>query len=203
MRFGDAFEHVRDDILPRLSGLGLESTQVSEETRALAAVGPHGFVLRDELEQFFAGDAVGLGRPIAPAIGRLDNRAIFLTGQLRFLFCGDFHVVEKLEKEDPSEERKAVEVAIEALVLPHDLAGGLNEGAKALRRGPGGAAFFRWGFSSQRFSWALEIPIRRRKEVPVVLRRQLGAVPHRRNGQLFQRHCPSWKWAELSVNREW
>ena len=33
---GDPLEHVGDDILPRLTGLGLESAQVGEQTRALA-----------------------------------------------------------------------------------------------------------------------------------------------------------------------
>ena len=45
------------------------------------------------------------------------------------------HVVEKLQEHDPSEHRQAVEVAIEPLVLAHDVAAGFNNRGKLLGAG--------------------------------------------------------------------
>jgi hypothetical protein len=44
-------------------------------------------------------------------------------------------VVEELEEHDPGEHRQAVEVAVEALVLAHDVAGRLDEAAQTLGGG--------------------------------------------------------------------
>ena len=45
------------------------------------------------------------------------------------------HVVEKFEEHDPSEHRQAVEVAIEALILAHDVAAGFNNRSELLGAG--------------------------------------------------------------------
>ena len=54
-------------------------------------------------------------------------------------------VVEKLEEHDPGEHGQAVEVAVEALVLAHDVARGFDEAAQllggGLRGGGDGRAF--------------------------------------------------------------
>ena len=42
-----------------------------------------------------------------------------------------FKIVEKLEKHDPGQQRQPVEVAVETLVLAHDVARGLYETAQA------------------------------------------------------------------------
>ena len=42
------------------------------------------------------------------------------------------HVVEELQEHDPGEHRQAVEVAIQALVLAHDVAGGLDHASEPL-----------------------------------------------------------------------
>jgi hypothetical protein len=93
---GDALEHISDDILARLTGLGLERAQVGEEARAFLAVRPHGLVLRDELEQLFTGNTVGLGGPVAPAVRRLDGRTVLCPCQPGLALCGDLHVIKKL-----------------------------------------------------------------------------------------------------------
>ena len=46
-----------------------------------------------------------------------------------------FHVVEELEEHDPGEHRQAIEVAVEALVLAHDVARGLEQAAEGLGSG--------------------------------------------------------------------
>ena len=43
-------------------------------------------------------------------------------------------VVQELEEHDPGEHRQAVEVAVQPLVLAHDVAGGLDEAAEATGR---------------------------------------------------------------------
>ena len=46
-------------------------------------------------------------------------------------------VIEELEEHDPGQHRQPIKVAIQPLVLPHDLARGLDDGIKALGRGLG------------------------------------------------------------------
>ncbi len=46
-----------------------------------------------------------------------------------------YNIVEELEEHDPGEHRQAVEVAVEPLVLAHDVARGLDDAAEALRGG--------------------------------------------------------------------
>lgn len=133
----DALEHVGDHVLPTASGLGLQAAQVGEEAGAFRAIGTQGFVLRDELQQFVAGDALGFCSPVPPAVRRVDDSAVFLPRQFRLLLRADFHVVEELQEHDPGEERKAVEIAIKPFVLAHDLARGLDDRAEALGGGHG------------------------------------------------------------------
>ena len=86
-----------------------------------------------------------------PAVGRFDGGAIFLAGERRLLFAGQFGVVEELEKQDPGEQGQTVEVAVQSLVLAHEVAGRFDEGgqARAVVRGAA-SAFLRamarpWG----------------------------------------------------------
>jgi hypothetical protein len=53
------------------------------------------------------------------------------------LFANLLVVVQELEEHDPCEHGQAVEVAVESLVLAHDVAGGLDEGAETLGGGEG------------------------------------------------------------------
>ena len=76
----------------------------------------------------------GFGRPIAPAVGRLDGRPELLAGELRLLLALLLEVVEELEEHDPGEQRQPVEVAVQPLVLAHDVARGLEQAAEGLRR---------------------------------------------------------------------
>ena len=47
------------------------------------------------------------------------------------------HVVQELEEHDPGEHRQAIEIAIEPLILAHDVTRGLDDAAQLLRRGFG------------------------------------------------------------------
>ena len=57
------------------------------------------------------------------------------------LFAVLLDVVEELEEHDPGEQRQTVEVAVEPLVLAHDVAGGLDE-RRAAGRWRGAASVF-------------------------------------------------------------
>ena len=84
-----------------------------------------------------------VGRPVAPAVGRLDGRAEASCPRSFASSSRDLlHVVQELQEHDPGEHRQAVEVAVEALVLAHDVAAGLDEAAELLGGGLGGCRFF-------------------------------------------------------------
>ena len=133
----DAAEDVGDHVAAAIAVLPLQGPEVGEQPRPLLAVRPHGLVVVDELDEFVAGDAVLLGGPIPPAIGRFDGRAVLLAADCRPRFLDLLQVVKELEEHDPGEHRQAVEVAVEPLVLPHDVAGRLDEAAELLGRGLG------------------------------------------------------------------
>ena len=62
-----------------------------------------------------AGDAVLVGGPVPPAVGRLDGRPVLLAGRsLASALLDPLHVVQELEEHDPGEHGQAVEVAVES-----------------------------------------------------------------------------------------
>lgn len=54
------------------------------------AVGPGGFLVVDKSEEFIAGDALRIGGPIAPAVGRFDPGLEFFRGELGVLLALKF-----------------------------------------------------------------------------------------------------------------
>ena len=118
-----------------------EPAKVGEKPRTARAVGPGALLLVDEGEQFVAGDSLGTGGPVTPAVGWFDGRSESLSGEGRLRLALEFQIVEELEKHDPGEHRQAVEVAVEALVLAHDVAGGLEQAAEGLGGGLGLVGF--------------------------------------------------------------
>ncbi len=56
----------------------------------------------------------------------------FFPASFGLLLALQLQVVEKLEEHDPRQQRQAVEVAVQPLVLPHDVAGGLEQTAEGL-----------------------------------------------------------------------
>ena len=111
------------------------NTEVRQIPRMLLTIGQRAFLLIDEGEEFIAGDAVRLGRPIAPAVGRFDGGLELFRGELRLALTLKFQVIEELQEHDPSKHRQTVEVAIEPLVLAHDVARGFQERSGGLSGG--------------------------------------------------------------------
>lgn len=112
-----------------------QRAQVAEQPRPALPVRPRGFLGVDEGKQLVARDPVRLRRPIAPAIRLLHRRLELLPGQLRLLLALDFEVVEELEKHDPRQQRQTAEIAVQALVLAHDVTRGFEEAAEGLGGG--------------------------------------------------------------------
>jgi len=89
----------------------------------------------DEVEQLGAGAAFGVDGPVTPAERLLDRRPVVPVRHGPLLLAG----VERLQEEEPGELRHAVEVAVQACVLAHDVAGRLDRGGEPrLRRRLGG-----------------------------------------------------------------
>jgi len=81
------------------------------------------------------GDAIGLGGPITPAVTRFNGGLELFRNQTGFLFALQFEIIQKLEEHDPSEQRQAVQVSIEPLVLAHDVARRFDQSAEGLNGG--------------------------------------------------------------------
>jgi hypothetical protein len=62
-----------DNIAAVVAVAALQAAQVGEQARPLDAVGPDGFVVVDEVLEGVAADALFLGGPVAPAIGRFES----------------------------------------------------------------------------------------------------------------------------------
>ena len=69
-------------------------------------------------------------------------RRNLLPASLRFFLADLFHVIQELQEHDPGEHGQAVEVAVQALVLAHDVAAGLDEAPELLGGGGGGLSGF-------------------------------------------------------------
>ena len=129
-----ALENLGDHIAA-VAVRALERAQIGKQPRAPLPVRAHGLLLVDERDQLRPGDAIRLRRPVAPAIRRLDGGAELLARELRLLLADLLHVVEELQEHDPGEHRQPVEVAVQSLVLPHDVAAGLDDAAQLLGGG--------------------------------------------------------------------
>jgi hypothetical protein len=77
-----------------------------------------------ERQQFIAGDALWVGRPVAPAQPFGQRRPIGVAHQFELGFL----VVENLQEQQPGQLRDPLRVAVDAGVLAHDVLHGLDEG---------------------------------------------------------------------------
>ena len=130
-----AFENGGDHIAPVVAVGALQAAQIGEQTRALCAIGPNGFFIVDEGDQFVAGDAVWLSPPNRASDTAVRWPGETLSGQLGLLFALMLHVIEELQEHDPGEHRQPIKIAIQPLVLAHDVAAGLHDGGKPLGSG--------------------------------------------------------------------
>jgi hypothetical protein len=76
-----AAEDGRDHVAAVVAVGAGEPAQVGEQPRPPGTVGAGAFLGVDEGQQLVAGHAVGPGRPVAPAVGRLDGRRNFLPAR--------------------------------------------------------------------------------------------------------------------------
>jgi hypothetical protein len=115
---------------------------------ALRAVGAVAFVLVDEGQQFVATESIFTRGPVAPAVWRFDDGVVGLAVEFGFFLVDDFEVIEELEEHHPGEQRQAVDVAIEPLVLAQDLARAADQRRQVVARGQGRfGAFGSWFLS--------------------------------------------------------
>ena len=127
-----ALEDRRDHVAPVAAIGTLQAAQISEQAGTFAAVRPGRFFVVHETDQLITRDAVRFRRPVAPAIRRFERGTKTLTRHLRFLLGDLLHVVQEFKKHDPREHRQPVEIAVEPLVLAHNIAAGLHDGGKPL-----------------------------------------------------------------------
>ena len=97
---------------------------VAYHTAAVALLARQGEFLQlrkklgvDEREKLFAGDALGIGSPAAPAKFRRDGRMIAILHQVELLVL----VVDDFEEKHPAQLRDSLGIAIDAGVLAHDV----------------------------------------------------------------------------------
>lgn len=119
-----ALKHSRNHLAPVITVGTRQRAQVTEQARAFLRTGQRGLLIVNEGEQFVAGNAIGLRRPIAPAVRRFDGGLELFPGELGLALALNFQVVQKFQEHDPGEHRQPVKVAIEPLVFAHDVARG-------------------------------------------------------------------------------
>ena len=113
-----ALEHRGDDIASRtLAVVTAQTLEIAEQSGTGSAVGSRRLLGSQKSQQVRAADAVGPGRPVPPAVGRLNKRTVIATGQFGPLLLNPFHVVEELEEHDPGQHGQTVQVAVQALSL--------------------------------------------------------------------------------------
>ena len=78
----------------------------------------------DEVDQFVAGDTLGIGRPIPPLELLGDDRLVAVANELQFLVF----LIENFQEKHPAELLKPLGIAGDAAILPHDVADVLNDG---------------------------------------------------------------------------
>ena len=135
-------EHRGDHIAPVIAFRARQPEQVAEQPRALRPIGPRRLFVIDESEQFIASHALRIRRPIPPAIRRLNRRLELLPRQLCLLLALKLQVIEELQKHDPRQQRQPIQIAIQPLVLSHDVPRGLEQRAEGL--GGGGLSLDRF-----------------------------------------------------------
>lgn len=104
-----ALENGADDVAAVAAVGAGERAQVGEQAGAFPAVGQWGVLLLvEEGDEGVAGDAVGFGRPVTPAVGRLEGGAVAFAGESGLGFADLILVVEEFEEQNPSEHGQPV-----------------------------------------------------------------------------------------------
>ncbi len=132
----DAAKDGGDDGAPVRAAARLQRAQVGEEAGTLHAIGPRGLVVIDEGDQVAARqDGRVAVSPVAPAVRRFDGRAKTLPANFSLRLVQLLHIVQELEEHYPRQHGQPVQVAIQPLILAHDVAHRFDDAAKLLRGG--------------------------------------------------------------------
>ncbi len=107
----------------------------------MAAVRAHGHVLIDEGNHCVASQPFIGGTPVAPAVWRFNGGFELFARQLAFSFAHLLMIVQKFQKHHPGEHGQTVGIAVQAFVLAHDGANGLDDGTELLGGGLGLGCF--------------------------------------------------------------
>ena len=180
-------EHGGDHIAPlAFPVVAAKGAKIGEEAGAMRSIGAFRMLGGKKGEEVRSGDALRAGGPVTPTVGRLDDRAIALPSKRRALFLDAFHVIEEFQEHDPSQHGQAVEITVQALVLAHDPARGLDNAVEALSRGH---LLLRGLFSGG--SWQSSL-LRIKRKAETASRRPRGAMPcSRRSGPRARSRCPT------------
>ena len=137
----DAGDDPVDDLAHQVAGLhvvvGVLEDAADDEAALVVAPGlqflePGEEFVVDEVQQFVAGHAFRVGRPVAPAQRLGDRRLVIVVEQLVLGFL----VVVDLEEEHPDELADALRVAIDADILAHDVLDRFEGGGEGHGAGP-------------------------------------------------------------------
>jgi hypothetical protein len=129
----DAAEDGRDHVATVVAVRGGEGAQVGKQAGAAAPIGADCLILVDEGEQLVPGDPLLVLRPVAPAVRRIDGCPELLPRKRGLLLALGLQVVEEFEEHNPRQKRQPVEIAVEPLVLAHDVACRFEQAAERLR----------------------------------------------------------------------
>lgn len=109
------FEHAAHHVAARVAlGVGAQVFQRGQQ------FGVH------KLQQRIAGDAFGIGGPVAPAQGFGDGAGVVVAREFKLFF----QRVKDFQEQQPGELADALGVAIDAAVLAHDVLDGFDEGVR-------------------------------------------------------------------------
>ncbi len=102
----DALEDGGDHLAAVVAVGAGEAPQVGKQAGTAPAVRADSLVAVDKGQQLVAGDALRVGGPVAPAVGRLDGRAERLARERGLVVALRLQVVEELEEHDPGQQRR-------------------------------------------------------------------------------------------------
>lgn len=132
-----ATEDSCNNVPPVTSIHSLQRAHVGKQSGRFFLVGTLDLIVIDELLQLIAGYTRLVCSPITPSVRFLNCRTESLASHLCFFLAHLFEVVEELEEHDPRQHRQAVKVAIETLVLPHNIPRRFNDAGELLGGGEG------------------------------------------------------------------
>lgn len=131
----DPAKHRPDHVPPVVPVAARQLAEIGKQPGPALPGWQNALILVDERNHLVPRDPIRCRRPIPPPIRPLDRRMKLLPRQLRLPLPLDLQIIQKLQEHDPRQHRQAIEVAVETLVLAHDVARRFQERAEGLRGG--------------------------------------------------------------------